>query len=103
MSGSGGKRTMISGVNLDESDAETMVNVVPGSKRKGKWQGTIEIKKGTMKLKVCLPFTKSSSSTSTSMATSSSTSSAETEVQEIKKIKKEKWLKVVSLKLRRKW
>ena len=36
LSGSGGKRTKISGVNLDESDAETMVNVVPGSKRKGK-------------------------------------------------------------------
>ena len=36
LSGSGGKRTKISRVNLDESDAETMVNVVPGSKRKGK-------------------------------------------------------------------
>ena len=36
LSGSGGKRTKISRVTLDEGDAETMVNIVPGSKRKGK-------------------------------------------------------------------
>ena len=36
LSGSGGKKTKIGGVTLGEGDAETMVNVVPGSKRKGK-------------------------------------------------------------------
>ena len=39
LSGSGGKRTKISRVNLDESDAETMVNVVPGSKREREMTG----------------------------------------------------------------
>ena len=59
-------------------DEDTTVTVHTGKKR-GKWQGTIEIEKGTMKLKVRLPLPKCSSSSLTSE-----------EEPLVKKIRKEK-------------
>ena len=59
-------------------DEDTSITIGTDKKR-GKWQGTIKIEKGTMKLKVRLPLPKVSSSSSTSE-----------EEPRVKKIKKEK-------------